>query len=227
MNPVKFFFEKPETYLHKNYGIQVRAYLVKNIVPKQSRTILDVGCGNGGVSWQFLETHHITFLDFSNNMIELVRSRLQAKGISNNSLVSTSVLDFRPTEKFEVILAIGVLAHLPSVEEFIRHTTEFLIKPGGTLVLQFSESTNPLTKFYLRRNYNSTYMLTPINKDILLMQLKLRGFIVKQTIRYGLVFPGMGFLPDRFLFFYSLLIIKSGLGRLFGSEFILKLEWNG
>lgn len=222
MNQVQFFFEKPDNYLHKHFGVDIRADLVRELIPNDSRSILDVGCGDGGVSWQFIHTKSVTFLDFSSNMIDLVRQRAYRSGINNINLVVGSVFEFKPLNRFDVVLAIGVIAHVPSVSEFVVYVKQFLLKPGGVLILQFSDGNSFLTKLSLRRNSTYNYRRNLVVKEFLESQLLINGFVLERSLRYGLIFPGMGLLPDRFLYRYSKFIIKSGVGKRVGSEYILK-----
>ncbi|RPJ69516.1 MAG: hypothetical protein EHM20_16350, partial [Alphaproteobacteria bacterium] len=64
---VKHFFNKPELYLKNQTLIEIRKIitrkLVEETIPKQ---ILDLGCGNGSISLQFLSSStHVVMVDLS------------------------------------------------------------------------------------------------------------------------------------------------------------------
>src|ERR1043166_2404326 len=68
----KVFFHNPDLYLTKNYDISLRAAIVKQLLGEINNCrILDLGCGDGTISSQFLPANnHVTMVDMSAEMLE-------------------------------------------------------------------------------------------------------------------------------------------------------------
>jgi cyclopropane fatty-acyl-phospholipid synthase-like methyltransferase len=224
-NKVHNFFNETQNYLHRDFGVRIRAEIIADLIQPKSSYILDTGCGDGGVSIQFLADNRVVFLDLSDNMLELVRKKIQPQLLSKATILNTAFSDFHSVEKFDVILAIGLLAHLPSLDDFFFRMKE-IIKVNGVLILQFSDSGSWITRlnFLLAKRYE--YKLNKLSSEKLLQHLLKNGFSLKQEVKYGLQLPGMGILSNRLLYTYARFILKSGIGRLFGTERIWKLSYD-
>lgn len=220
-NDVYKFFNEPKNYLHRSFGVQVRADIIKELLPEiRGNNILDAGCGDGGVSLQFLGRNRIVFLDMSEKMLDLVRQRIDSEdGIFNYKLVQGSLSDFNDSEGFDLILTIGLLAHVSSVDDTLSKIRELLLT-NGTLVVQFSNFRSWLIKanMILARNYG--YSLNRIDYHRFKRQIKAHGFEINKEYRYGLLLPGMGLLPNKWLYRYTSFLRRSGITSWCGTDYI-------
>lgn len=220
MNEVQKYFSKTSNYLSHSFGILLRAEIVRELMGHPSNVrILDVGCGNGLISSQFIDSNHVTFLDLSENMINLARRNMDERYQGNTEFVTGSFLDVELIGKYDYILAIGLLAHVPSVVDCLEKISEIL-NSGGYAVIQFSDYSNWLTKWNIRNSSHYGYTLNHL-EYMALKQLILNSSLrIEREIQFSVLLPGMGRLPDWFLYRYSKAVLRSPLLSRLGSDFI-------
>jgi 2-polyprenyl-3-methyl-5-hydroxy-6-metoxy-1,4-benzoquinol methylase len=225
MNPVQTFFNKTENYLHRRFEIKLRIELVSHLLGDLvNKKILDAGCGDGSLSLSYLEKNQVVFCDVAENMLELVKRQIPEKFRSSATLYNGTLEQYPVSDQFDVILCIGVLAHVDSVENTIERLSG-LIKVKGLLVLQFSDAGHWLTRFNLK-NSNYGYKLNTIYYKDLLKTCKDYGFILKREVRYHFLLPGMGRFPDKFLFKFQKTIMKYRFLSMLCTDYILVMEKN-
>src|SRR5437588_12945296 len=138
IDQVKTFFDQTELYLKIDYNIRIRTEVVKGFVGDyQFNSILDIGCGSGAISLPLLrQNNHLTLLDVSSNMLSIARSSIPP-GLAGN--VETINEDFMhaelPSQAYDLVLCIGVLAHVDSPAAVIAKMVS-LLKPGGSIIVQ-------------------------------------------------------------------------------------------
>ena len=74
----KTFFGNPDLYLRGNHRVSLRAHFVRGLLGDvRNSRILDLGCGDGRISAQFLPAgNHVTMLDLSDRMLERVKNNV-------------------------------------------------------------------------------------------------------------------------------------------------------
>ena len=115
-------------------------FLLKQL-PIQGKTALDIGCGTGEFSRLLAKRFDKVFaIDLSPNMIAVAQQR--SRQFSNIDFQVADVMDWElPGEKFDVIVSIATLHHLP-IENLLPYLKAAL-KSGGKLVfLDLLESEN-------------------------------------------------------------------------------------
>ena len=118
---------------------------------KKSKT-LDAGCGTGDLVISLLSKGYDTIgIDFAESMIEKAKSEAKKLNYSQEKFIHTSILEFRPQSKFDLISANGLIEYFSEDElgSFIQNCYEFLNKEG-ILVL---ESRNRLFNCFSFNNY--------------------------------------------------------------------------
>lgn len=123
-----------------------RAYVlpfINNAMPVQKEmSLLDIGCGDGGVLLPFLEmgckaTGIELDVEKSNHarnfLAEFIRTG-QAEIINLNIYEEAALQDYR--EKFDIIILKDVIEHIPDQSRFIPYMKQFL-KPGGVVYFGF------------------------------------------------------------------------------------------
>ena len=135
------FFANPDSYLTKwNYIIDLRAQVVKEMVGDiRNCRILDLGCGDGRISLQFLSAgNHVTLVDASARMLELAKRNTPVQHAAQVDYVVSDVLQFEPAAPYDVVLLIGVLAHLDSTNEAIAKIASCL-GTNGRCICQLTD----------------------------------------------------------------------------------------
>jgi ubiquinone/menaquinone biosynthesis C-methylase UbiE len=215
-NKVHTFFNSTSNYLHQSFGIRIRAEIIKELVGAPvSKRILDVGCGNGSVSNQFIQDNHITFLDLSENMIDLVKRGIDPTFTGNANFLVGSFADISIMDEYDFIFAIGLLAHVPSVPECLKRINSLLTQKGYA-VIQFSDYDRWLTKYNIRKATRYGYPINQLSLQSMKGIITATGFEIVREIRFSFLLPGMGKLPESFLYHYTKLSWRnktlSGLG---------------
>jgi 2-polyprenyl-3-methyl-5-hydroxy-6-metoxy-1,4-benzoquinol methylase len=140
---VKTVFEDVSRYVGSRWvDIQVRADTVRAFAEETTWSrLLDVGCGDGSISLPLLSSQsHLTLLDLSANMLARVESRIPRTLAANVELHNGDFMcaSFDPAS-FDLIVSVGVLAHVDSPDQFVAKLKS-LLRPGGRLILEFTDS---------------------------------------------------------------------------------------
>jgi SAM-dependent methyltransferase len=193
---VRAFFDSG-SYLERNAVIPVRARIVQELLPDvRGCRVLDLGCGDGSISRPLLGFgNELTLVDFSPKMLDRARAALPASAAV--SFVHADVREYVPTGAFDVVLCVGLLAHVAPVDSVIARVSQAL-RLGGLAVIQITDDATPLGRLlnrYYHRRQRSGYRLTTTRRCDLIAAARRHGLMPLQTRRYGLLMPGMGRLP--------------------------------
>ncbi len=104
----------------------------------EDSTVLDIGCGTGGLTTHFARTcKHVYAVDISEAMISALAGKLQEQGLDNVSPVQSGFLTYHHEgEAPDAIVANITLHHLPDFWKQIALCRLYdLLKPGGGLFL--------------------------------------------------------------------------------------------
>jgi SAM-dependent methyltransferase len=196
-------FDRTETYLSHDAPIDVRAAAVREMLGElEGKRILDVGCGDGRISLQYLSSSNtVTLLDVSPRMLEAAAARIPPALVSRAECVNVPLQDYRAATPFDVVLCIGVLAHVSSLPQAIQRAAE-LTAPGGACVLQLTDHDRLLGKVHdavsvLRRALRRPrgYAVNRIRLGEVLALAADHGLVAADSRRYWGLWPGMGLLP--------------------------------
>ncbi len=225
---VKTFFDNTDVYLRKSFGVSVRSFVVRSLLGElEGSAILDLGCGDGSISLQYLSpTNRITLVDLSGKMLE--RAKLKTGGPlgRNVEYVNDDFHRITQEENFDVVLCVGVLAHVASVRETVAKVAEFL-KPGGYCLLQLTDAEQVIAK--IERFWRSKqktlqsygYSINRTTPSQIIHMANQSGLSLVAQRRFSLLFPGMGKLPNRWLYRYQMFTFSSRFLSRHGSEVIL------
>jgi 2-polyprenyl-3-methyl-5-hydroxy-6-metoxy-1,4-benzoquinol methylase len=197
-DPVRAFFDT-RSYLTRNAIIPVRARIVAQMLAGvRGSRVLDLGCGDGSISRSLIEAQNqLTLVDFSSKMLTSARGAFPAG--APVEFIQADILEFVPTEPYDAVICVGVLAHVDSVEQAITRGSA-AVRPGGLCVLQTTDNGSPpgrlLNKYYRWRR-RAGYALNSISLAELVCIADLHGLQYQEFRRYGLLWPGLGRLPHR------------------------------
>jgi 2-polyprenyl-3-methyl-5-hydroxy-6-metoxy-1,4-benzoquinol methylase len=140
---VRALFDVPGKYLGpRRFDIEIRVEAVQEFTKHLTfDRVLDIGCGNGAISLPLLpRSSKLTLLDISKNMLDLARQRIPPERASDVQLIEGEFLSAETQpEWFDLILCIGVLAHVDSPAAVIARVAQ-LAKPGSWVVLEFTDA---------------------------------------------------------------------------------------
>lgn len=104
----------------------------------KGRTVLDIGCGAGGITALLVTDHgagHVTGLDVESDVCAAARDFVARKGLSDRvdiAQVAPGPLPFAP-ESFDVVFSKDSILHIPDKAALARDVFRVL-KPGGWFV---------------------------------------------------------------------------------------------
>ncbi len=225
----KVFFDNPKNYLKSNVIIYLRKIIISEILGKISKKkIIDIGCGNGELSIDFVKENHVTFLDISTNMLSLVKNKIQKENMYNASFVNSDFLLYSAEKKFDVIICIGVIAHVENVNELFKKLYS-IVNDDGLIILQYTAAEKFFSKFnriknilFNKNKYDYKTNVTTsseINKIINKENLK----IIKK-IKYIPISPFLSFFKSKTKLKFLKLSYKNKYFSLLGSEIIICLK---
>ena len=225
---VKEYFDHTDTYITDNLVIGLRSKLLLKALPKiENKEILDIGCGNGENTLQFIENNKITYLDISNNMLDIVRRRITEKHLFNAEFINLDFESFNPHKKYDFLFLIGVLAHIDSIRKTFSQLSE-LSKDDGIIILQYTDPKNLISiliriigflkmivgkKHGYKINYYST---GEIHKN-----LDVYGLKSFKKVSFWPALPGFKLLPVHIRKFIYYEFLNSRMLQPLGGEIIL------
>lgn len=129
-------------------------YAVEKCELGQSKRVLEIGPGWGAFASHALpQGVNFTGLTISKVSQEFINEKLSEYRESFNILLE-DFLDYDPKEKFDSIVIMGVIEHLPNYERVLKKF-EYLLKPGGLVFLDGSAARKKyeLSTFMVRHIY--------------------------------------------------------------------------
>ena len=226
---VKTLFGSPDAYLLSNSTLPARVSIIKRMLFDQRfENYLEVGCGDGSIGLGLLKDgRNCTLLDFSPYMIERAINKTPPQLIKNVTYITCDACLYHPLHQFDLVLCIGVLAHVESVEKFIAKLTQ-LTKPNGLLLIQFTDSRSLWFRLnlFFRTNYSARKYTTNDMSFRSLMPIFLRHHLtVERMTHYS--DSGFGLSRLNVKIAAQLKIITSFIGlKWFFSENLILLRKN-
>lgn len=229
-NNVKLFFNKLDYLKNSSDRIVVRSGVIKNFLGELKNShILDIGCGDGSLSLQFLnDSNHLTLVDISDRMLAKVKERIPQQLTRNIRLVNDSFDAVEDSDRYDVILCVGVVAHVPNVDMLFAKISAVL-KPGGTLIIETTPNPYPIGKLLLPYYFLRSLVVGGVPKynknrlkvSELMAYANHLSLIHTQTVRYSFPLPGMSHWPQSLKLRYTLFTLNNAIVSRFGSEHIL------
>jgi len=221
------FFSIPAHYLEKDYNVLVRQKIVHALLGNVAgKRILDIGCGDGRVSLHLATNNELTLMDASEGMLELARKNTPPDVREKVTHILSSLEDAPLQDgSYDVIVAMGILAHLTSWKEAVQRLSK-VVKAGGRIVIQISDSAHPLVRKQLKPMGERGYALNRIEFDSLVAECKKCGLTLQTEKKYGFTVRGMGMLSNKFLYAFTLATSRFKLFRKLTTEVIAVFQRN-
>jgi len=151
---------------------------------KEKSKTLDAGCGTGDLVISLLKKGYDAMgVDFAKSMIEKAKSEAKKMNCPQDKFVHSSILEFKPQSKLDLISANGLIEYISEDEfdTFIQNCYEFL-NEGGIFVL---ESRNRLFNCFSLNGYTEAEIeVEEINhlleESIIFSSSKSRNEIIEQ-----------------------------------------------
>lgn len=203
---VKARFESPQWYLRRRrYNIEVRRETVEEFARGLNPArVLDIGCGDGSISLPLLTaTNRLTLVDLSGGMLEIAKSRIpkvaaERVGVVNGDFLAADL----GSQTFDLIICLGLLAHVDSAAQVIAKITG-LLSVDGAVIMESTDAGHFLARRKglfdraLQMAGRVPYPLTRTTSDEIAGMFKDRGFELSAIFRYSL--PANTFALDRII----------------------------
>jgi 2-polyprenyl-3-methyl-5-hydroxy-6-metoxy-1,4-benzoquinol methylase len=221
VSQAKSFFSGSE-YHRKSYMSVRRSEIVRDLLGDvRGKRILDLGSGSGTVSIPLLaECGELTLVDYSDAALDIARSRVEPEYADKIALVVGDIFKFTSSRPFDIVLCIGVLAHVDSTEEALRCVVRNLA-PGGRCIIQLTPADNPLSWLFLAAGHLHRMKYRPTRPRDIIKAAKTFGLELVRKQRHLLLVPGaMQMMGEAFLR-YDRFISNSPLSLLGTSDLLL------
>ena len=230
---VKEYFKETDNYIKNNLVIVLRTILIKRNLPDlKNKSILDIGCGNGELSIPYISKNKISFLDLSDNMLNLVRKQIATEYLVNATFIKQDILKFIHTEVYDYLFILGVLAHTESIDMTFLKLVE-LMNDEGILIMQYTNSQNFISlilrvigklksisggKYGYKINYTSSKRIR--------MELEKHKLVIYKKINYWPALPGFKLIPNKLRRYIYFNLLNSSFLQPVGGEVLLFIKFD-
>jgi len=156
-----------------------RLKFISNNLPSnngESLNILEIGCGNGNISYQLARNgHHVTGIDICQTTINTANEKFGDTLGLQFKVVNAELLTSGENEKYDVIVCSEVLEHLHHPDKLVSNFKNLLNKDGLALVTVpngFGPREIFITKPIIKVNTSNGVVSKVINKIKLLLGYK-------------------------------------------------------
>lgn len=186
-----------------------------------------MGCGDGSLTIPMCrDARRLVLLDRSAAMLDEARRATPPACSDRVVYVEADLGTYEPRETFDIVVCVGVLAHVRSIGDAVDRVSR-LLSPGGRCVIQLTDGGRPLGLLLHaahaikglggdgtahRPHYATARRVAAIARNA--------GLHLVRTEYYSVVLPGMNRLPARWRERYSTWTVEHPLARV-SSEVML------
>ncbi|MDQ6598190.1 class I SAM-dependent methyltransferase [Bacillus salipaludis] len=125
--------------------IELANVIVKEIRPElrnnQSKSLLDYGSGTGLVSLELSDlVADILLVDSSKEMLEVAKTKIAQKGITNSKVLYSDFTQETPKLKADIVLMSLVLLHIPDTKKILQELFNILNDGGKLMIIDFDKN---------------------------------------------------------------------------------------
>lgn len=197
------YFADPTSYVRNNPYIKLRSRMIREMLSHvRHGSILDVGAGSGEVTIPMLDTaNRLLFVDSSQGMLDLAMTNVPVAHRDRVQAIRASVMDFSSEDRFDAVVCVGVLAHVPRWRDALRRLSSW-VTSDGVLAVQLTDQSAMLGALTHRLGRVTSRLLGRATHEHQRMilgdvehELGAIGFGLVDSRRYCFV-PGLRVLPD-------------------------------
>ena len=157
-DPVAAYFEKlPEIHKRQfvqrasgaSFYFQKRLTLACELAEGSAGRLLDCAAGTGEITCALLKSgrfSHATVVDISPAMLQSAKEILSSQITKTEfEFVHSDIFNFKPSGGFDLILCLGLIAHVGRLETLLSHLKSMLT-PEGRIILQTTLTDHPGTR---------------------------------------------------------------------------------
>jgi len=177
-------FFNTQSYLENTFNIKLRKSIIKEIVNGElkGKKILDIGCGDGSLSMPYLKANQVVAIDSAKNMLKKAEDKFSLiESKHKPQVIQGDFLTHSFTEKFDLILCIGVVAHIDDIK-LLFTKIHALLHSEGYAIIQISDASHSRYKNIKSSLKSYGYELNKISKDGFIKMLdKYKFKLVKKS----------------------------------------------
>lgn len=226
IHDVKNAFDDADRYLMGNSSLLTRVHLITEMTKDLVfGKYIELGCGDGSIAFSLLkEDKKLVLVDLSSVMMDKAREKTPP-ALANNVTYSVSdIYSFQSEQQFDLVICVGVLAHVPSIEQLITRIGS-LLKHDGYVVLQFTESNSVWGWFDYRFMSigHGGYELNKTSQNFLDPLLANQNLTVLDKRTYSDSSMGLGRINTKLAYRFKVLTARLNLPGVF-SEVVMLLQ---
>lgn len=131
------------------YDTEERIELAKVIVKEvrkelqnsKSSSLIDYGSGTGLVSLELSDlVNSILLVDSSKQMLEVAKTKISHKGITNSKVLYSDFTKETPELKADIVLMSLVLLHIPDTQKILQELFHILNEGGKLIIIDFDKN---------------------------------------------------------------------------------------
>ena len=219
---VKAYFGSVTNYLDRNTSIAVRVTLINEMLKHISFTsYAELGCGDGAIALSLLNVNRaLVLVDFSHQMMAKAKENTPLPLRDNVEYMIGDIAALDPRLKFDLIICVGVAAHVQSVEQLLSKLSA-LVSDEGHLVFQFTDSRSLLGWLMSKLPHQHGYQLTKTSHASLLPSFERGNFRVVKSLTYSDSAFGCSKLSVQLAYRLKLFTARLNIPSLFSEKLLL------
>lgn len=141
--------------------------LTKLFKEKRNETVLEIGAGTGYYTIKYAQlVKSVDAVELGKDLIASFRLKLKQENLKNISIINKNIYDLNSSKKYDTILFISTLHHIPFRLELFKQLTPLLKKEGRIILIEPHH--NVFRKFKLFRDYLFKYRKMDLSNNMLL-----------------------------------------------------------
>lgn len=222
---VRAYFDSPEAYLGGNSTIPARVEIIKGMLEGRSfAAFAELGCGDGSIGLSLLDgSRSLTLVDISPNMLERARGKVPSALRANVEFHVDDAGSFGGGRKYDLVLCIGVLAHVASVDALVANLCG-LVRPGGMVVVQFTDASTAwarISRMVFRGGSDLRYSTNRMTERTIAECFAAHGMRISRVVTYSEAAFGLGRIRRSLASRFKVFTGSVGLNRVFSEKIVL------